>query len=69
MSVACVYHRDQDFRVVTFDERDKLLATGEWFNTPKEAHNNEECNDERQIRRRKRKGRGINELAPEPLGS
>ena len=35
--LACVYHPTNNMRVVDYAERDNLLATGIWFNTPNEA--------------------------------
>jgi len=35
--LCCVYHPTDNMRVVEDVERDKLLATGAWFNTPNEA--------------------------------
>lgn len=35
--LCCVYHPTDNMRVVEDVERDKLLATGVWFNTPNEA--------------------------------
>lgn len=47
--LCCVYHPTEKMRVVEDSERDKLLATGAWFNTPHEA--NQLRNDyERRIR-------------------
>ena len=33
----CVYHAVDEMRVVNNDEREKLLATGVWFDSPGEA--------------------------------
>lgn len=35
--LCCVYHPTDNMRVVEDVERDKLLTTGVWFNTPNEA--------------------------------
>jgi len=35
--LCCVYHPTDNMRVVDDVERDKLLASGAWFNTPNEA--------------------------------
>jgi hypothetical protein len=35
--LCCVYHPTENMRVVEDVERDRLLATGVWFNTPNEA--------------------------------
>lgn len=37
MSLACIYHKTQGMRVVSFAERETLVATGEWFNSPNDA--------------------------------
>jgi hypothetical protein len=55
MPIACVYNKVEGMRVVTFEEREKLLATGEWFKHPNQVK--EEPNHEEQIRRVPRKGR------------
>lgn len=57
--LCCIYHPTEQMRVVEDVERDKLIATGLWFNTPNEAK--QVRNDyERRIREgekpRKRKG-------------
>lgn len=33
----CVYHAIDSMRVVPTDERDALVASGFWFNSPKDA--------------------------------
>lgn len=35
----CLYHPTEQLRVVDDSEREKLLATGAWFDTPTEAKN------------------------------
>lgn len=35
--LCCIYHPTHPMRVVEDTERDAMLATGAWFNTPTEA--------------------------------
>ncbi len=53
MTVACVYNKKREMRVVSFDDRNRLLSTGEWFNNPNCYNDGVEKNDG-QIRRRQR---------------
>lgn len=55
MPLACIYHKEYPMRVVTFEERDKLVALGEWFNHP--SCKKEETNHEKPIRQQSRKRR------------
>lgn len=57
MPLACIYHKELPMRVVTFEEREKLVATGEWFKHPscKSEIIKEESNHEKPIRRSTRK--------------
>jgi hypothetical protein len=34
MDLHCVYHPDHPVRIVRLEERETLLATGEWYGTP-----------------------------------
>lgn len=49
----CIYHPVDEMRVVDNDEREKLLATGVWFDSPAEAmalrkkHENEILNEQK----------------------
>ena len=64
MPLACVYHKTEKMRVVSFDERNEMVASGEWFNHPScktIETTDKEIKDEKQIRRRARKGRSNGE--------
>ncbi len=37
MSLTCIYHPTLKMRVVNFEERDKLIESGIWFDDPLEA--------------------------------
>lgn len=58
MPLACIFHKTLPMRVVSFAEREQLVATGEWYRHPK--LDKEETNHEEQIRRvpRKRRSNG-----------
>lgn len=49
MPLACVYHPVEEMQVVTFEERERLIATGMWFKYPNEAKEMRE-HHEKQIR-------------------
>lgn len=55
----CVYHPTQEMRVVTDEERDRLLASGDWFDHPNKAIEARK-NSEKPIEKPK-KGRKSNE--------
>lgn len=58
MSLTCIYHAIEEMKVVPYDERDKLVATGEWFDHPNDVKKIiEDIKDERQIRQRTRRGK------------
>ena len=67
--LACIYHKKQPFRVVSFAERDKLLATGEWFAHPscKQDIKEEVINHEKPIRQQPRKRSVNGEDSPKSL--
>ncbi len=67
MPLACVYHKSQPMRVVTPDEREQMVATGEWFKHP--SCKQEESKHEEPIRRKSRKGKHDSECPPEKTGS
>jgi len=69
MPIACVYHKTEPMRVVTFEEREKLLATGEWFKHPNDVNKQKEIEHEKQIRRGTRKRRVNGECTSEKIGS
>ncbi len=48
----CVYHPVDEMRVVTDEDRDKLLASGAWFDHPQDAKNMRE-DYEKQIRKQR----------------
>jgi hypothetical protein len=60
----CVYHKSLPMRVVDAAGFEKHLASGEWFDHPNKVN---EVTHERQIRRRKRKGIGNDELPNGPI--
>lgn len=59
----CVYHFNGDMQVVDNDEKDKMIATGAWFDHPSKARDygeklKQEINDEKsplEVKRRKSK--------------
>ena len=58
MPLACVYHKTEKMRVVSFDERERLLETGQWFKHPNDVNKTitvEETKHEEPIRRGRRK--------------
>jgi len=57
MPIACIYHKTQPMKVVTFEEREKFLATGEWFKHPNCEKLIEVNEHEKPIRQRTRKRR------------
>lgn len=57
MPLACIYHKTEKMRVVSFEERDKLVASGEWFKHPNCEKLIEESKHEEPIRRSTRKRR------------
>lgn len=63
--LACVYHRELPMRVVTYEERDRLVASGEWFNNP----NCEENRHEKPLRWNAGKRSSNRKCAPETPGS
>ena len=68
MPLACVYHPVEGMKVVSFDERDKMLATGMWFDHPTKAKEAGE-NHEKQIRRQSEQGSVNGECASIETGS
>jgi hypothetical protein len=49
MSLCCIYHKTQGMRVVEDEDRDLLVASGDWFDHPNQV--NEEVNkNEKPIR-------------------
>jgi hypothetical protein len=54
MPIACIYHKELPMRVVSFEERERLVATGEWYRHPscKPEITKEEPNHEKPIRRK-----------------
>lgn len=42
----CVYHISQPFRVVEDDEKEALLATGDWFDHPNKPKENQKLKEE-----------------------
>ena len=68
MTVTCVYNKLDGMRVVSLDERAQLLSTGEWFDQPNCKYNDEDYKNERQIRRRTRKGTNERENTSDETG-
>lgn len=54
MPLACIFSPTEKMRVVTFEERDKLVATGKWFAHPNDILK-KELDNEKPIRQRTRK--------------
>lgn len=57
MPLACIYHKTLPMRVVSLEEREKLVALGEWFKHPNCEKLIEEPKYEEPIRRGTRKRR------------
>ena len=68
MPLVCVFHPVYDMRVVTYPEREKLVASGQWFNHPNDAKKVREQHEE-QIRRESGQGCEHGEHTSEPHGS
>jgi hypothetical protein len=68
MPLACIYHPFQEMKVVSFEERDKLVASGEWFDHPTKAKQ-ERTHHEEQIRRKSEQGSSGSECTPIQTGS
>lgn len=68
MPLVCIFHPVDDMRVVTFAERDELVASGRWFNHPNDAKKVREYHEE-QIRRESGEGCVNGEHSPKPNGS
>jgi hypothetical protein len=64
--LCCIYHATDPMRVVEDVERDKLLATGLWFNTPTEAKNMR-TDYERRIRKGEKPGKCKSERKAEDV--
>jgi hypothetical protein len=56
MPLACIYHPTDGMRVVTLEEREKLVASGQWFRHPKDILKKEVKNEKpiRQYTRQRR---------------
>lgn len=67
MPLVCVFHPVYDMRVVTYPERDELVASGQWFNHPNDAKKVREQH-ERQIRREPGERCSDGEHTSEPNG-
>lgn len=67
MSLACIYSATEGMKVVTFEEREQLVASGKWFKHPNEAK--EGIKHEEPIRRSTRKRRINGESSSQPDGS
>lgn len=68
MPLACIYSLTEPMRVVTFEERETLVATGKWFRHPN-CKSTEELSHEKPIRQRTRKRRDDGQQTPESLAS
>ncbi len=55
MSLNCVYHKTQSFRVVEDEIADEMVASGEWFRHPNDVNKQKEITHEKPIRRKSRK--------------
>lgn len=69
MPLTCVYHKTDGMRVVSFNERDDLTATGEWFDHPNCTTNFKGNENDGQIRRTKGKRKRKCASAPTEIGS
>lgn len=69
MSLSCIYHKTQPFRVVDDKLADELVAEGEWFRHPNDVNKQKELTDEKPIRRKSWKGRDDCESSTQSNGS
>ncbi len=51
MPLVCIFN-ENGTEVVTYEERDKLVATGRWFKHPNDVHAKKDIQDEKPIRRK-----------------
>lgn len=67
MSLCCIYHKSQPFRVEEDDVANELVASGEWFKHPNDAKGikQKEPKHEKPIRQQSRKRRSNGEHPPE----
>jgi hypothetical protein len=68
MPLACIYDKEGKYRVVPIEQREQLVASGEWFSHPK-GYLNKEIKHEKQIRQQPRKRRSNGENSPQSIGS
>lgn len=66
MPIACIYHKTQGMKVVSFEEREKLVASGEWFRHPNDLKEKEH---EEPIRQQSQQGRKHAKHASKKNGS
>jgi hypothetical protein len=64
MSLACVYHASQPFRVVEDAIAEEMVASGEWFRHPNDVNKQKEISHEKPIQRKSRKGSVNSECSP-----
>lgn len=57
----CVYHPVDDMRVVEDAERDKLLASGVWFDSPQKAKEKRLEAEDKIAKKRIRRKKGVND--------
>jgi hypothetical protein len=67
MPLVCVFHPVYNMRVVTYPEREELVASGQWFNHPNDAKKVREQHEE-QIRRESEQGCEHGEHTSKPNG-
>lgn len=65
MLVACIYHATLPMQVVSYEDRDRLVATGEWFRHPNDAKGESYG----QIRRNEGKRKRNRKCKTQPIGS
>ena len=68
MPLACLYHKTLPMRVVNIEDRDALVALGEWFSHPNCEKIIEVTHHEEPIRQQPRKRRSNGEHSPKKNG-
>lgn len=68
MTIACVFSPTEPMRVVSFEEREKLIATGLWFRHPNEAKEVRKKHEE-QIRRNSEQRLNDHERSTNAIGT
>lgn len=67
MSLCCIYHKTQPFRVVEDEVANDMVATGEWFRHPNDVNKQKELPHEKSIRRKPKQRSSDGEDSPKSL--